>query len=66
MSGIVRGKHHRARLRVRQIANQLQYRLLIAQIQRWTGFIQQDILIGADQRAGDHHQLLLAAGEGAE
>lgn len=53
-------------LAVSEVADQLQYHLLVTEVQRRAGLIQQDILAGADQRAGNQHQLLLAAGEGAE
>jgi hypothetical protein len=60
------GEQDGARLAVSEVADQLQHHLLVTEVQRRAGLIQQDILAGADQRAGNQHQLLLAAGEGAE
>ncbi|OKL75085.1 hypothetical protein L377_005560 [Klebsiella pneumoniae MGH 31] len=60
------GEQDGARLAVGEVADQLQYHLLVTKVQRRAWLIQQDILAGADQRAGNQHQLLLAAGEGTE
>ena len=59
------GEQDGARLAVGEVADQLQYHLLVTKVQRRAWLIQQDILAGADQRAGNQHQLLLAAGGGA-
>jgi hypothetical protein len=63
MGGVVGGEEHGARLAMGQVADELQHHLLVGQVQRRAGLIQQDILAGAHQRAGNQHQLLLAAGE---
>lgn len=66
MVGIMGGEQDGARLAMGEVDDQLQYHLLVTKVQRRAGLIQQDILAGADQRAGNQHQLLLAAGEGTE
>ena len=66
MIRIMSGEQDGARLAVSEVVDQLEHHLLVTEIQRRAGLIQQDILTGADQRAGNQHQLLLAAGERVE